>query len=101
MGLRYKIKSVITVDYSDLDDFLTERFDLPEDYEFIAMEELGNDVVQAISVSKEKLNEYDQKDIDEFLITKKPPLYRTGDILRYLCNLGEIPEGEYLIEVSW
>lgn len=101
MGLKYEIESVITVNYADLDEFLTERFDLPEDYEFVAMEESGNDAVHAIDVSKEKLNEYDQKDVDEFLITKKPPLYRTGDILRYLCNLGEIPEGKYLIEVSW
>ena len=101
MELKHKLESVITVDYIDLDEFLTKRFDLPEDYEFVAMEESGNDVSHTIDVSKEKLNEYDQKDIDEFLITKKPPLYRTGDILRYLCNIGEIPEGKYLIEVSW
>ena len=101
MELRYKMESIITVDYNDLDKFLTERFDLPEDYEFIAMEESGNDAVHAIDVGNKKLNEYDQKDIDKFLATKEPPLYSTGNILCYLCNLGEIPEGKYLIEVSW
>jgi hypothetical protein len=101
MELKYKIKSVIMVNFNDLDEFLAKRFGLPERYEFTAMEELGNDIVKSINVYRKELSEYDQKYIDEFLVTKKPQLYRTCDILCHLCNLGEIPEGEYLIEVSW
>ena len=101
MGLKYKMESVIRVDYGDLDDFLTERFDLPKRYEFTAMEELGNDIVKSINVGQEKIDNYSQKYIHAVVIDKKPKLYGTRYILCYLCNLGEIPEGEYLIDVCW
>lgn len=101
MELKYKIVPVIRVNYIDLGQFLTERFDLPEKYEFVAIEELGNDVVKSIRVSTGKIGEFDQADIDAILVDKQPELYSTGTILCYLCNLGEIPEGEYLIDVSW
>jgi hypothetical protein len=101
MELKYKIESVIRVDYSDLDEFLTERFDLPEDYEFAAMEELGNDIVKSINVDKDDLDEYDREYVVAVVKDKKPKSYGTRIILCYLCNLGEIPEGEYLINVSW
>jgi hypothetical protein len=101
MDLKYEIKSVITVDYDDLDEFLTKRFNLPEDYEVVAMEELGNDMVKSIDVSKKELDKYDQRYIDAITKDKEVELYNTGVLLCHLCNLGEIPEGEYLIEISW
>lgn len=101
MGLKYELKSVIMVEYSDLDEFLTERFNLPEDYEFAAMEELGNDVVDSINVCKEEIDSYDQEYIDAVVKDKKPRPYGTRMLLCYLCNLGEIPEGNYMINVSW
>jgi hypothetical protein len=70
MELKYKIKSVIMVNFNDLDEFLAKRFGLPERYEFTAMEELGNDIVKSINVYRKELSEYDQKYIDEFLVTK-------------------------------
>jgi hypothetical protein len=101
MDLKYEIKSVIMVEYGDLDEFLTERFNLPEDYEFAAMEELGNDVVDSINVCKEEIGSYDQEYIDAVIKDKKPRPYGTRMLLCYLCNLGEIPEGKYMINVSW
>jgi len=101
MKLRHEIKSVIMVEYNDLDEFLTERFDLPEDYEFAAMEELGNDVVKSINVCKEEIGTYDQEYIDAVVKDKKPMPYGTRTLLCYLCNSGEIPEGKYMINVSW
>lgn len=89
------------VNYNDLDKFLTERFDLLENYKFAAIEELSNDVVKSINVDKKELDEYDLADLNAALIDKEPEFYSTGTLLCYLCNLGEIPEGEYLIEVSW
>ena len=101
MDLKYKIKSVIVVEYFDLNEFLTERFDLPEDYEFDAMEELGNDEIKSLNVSKNNIDKYDQQYVDAVLIDKNPKVYGTRSILCYLCNLGEIPEGEYLVDVCW
>ena len=101
MELKYEIKTIISVEYYDLDAFFTARFNLIHDYEFIAMEELGNDVVKSINVNKEKLGVYDQKYVDAVVKNKIPKHYGTRTILCHLCNLGEIPEGEYLINVSW
>lgn len=101
MELKHKTESVIRVDYGDLDDFLTKRFDLPEYYEFAAMEELGNDIVKSINVDQDKIDKYDQQYVDAVVKDKKPKIYGTRTILCYLCNLGEIPEGEYLIDVCW
>ena len=101
MKLKHEIKTIISVEYYDLDAFLTTRFDLIDDYEFIAMEELVNDIVKSIDVGKEKLGIYDQEYIDAVVENKIPKPYGTRAILCHLCNLGEIPEGEYLINVSW
>lgn len=102
MELKCKKKCSIHVDYHDLEEFLTRRFDLPEfGYEFAVIEECNNDTIRSINVCKEEADSYDQKYIDAVTKDKKPLTYGTRTILCYLCNLGEIPEGEYLIEVSW
>lgn len=100
MELKYKIESIFRVEYGDLDNFLTERFDLPEIYEFAAMEELSSDIIKSINVNKGELDKYGQKYVDAVVKDKRPKAYGTRIILCHLCNLGEIPEGEYLIEVS-
>jgi len=101
MELRHKTETVVRVDYSDLDEFLTERFGLPDTYEVVAIEELNNDTIKSINVNRERIGSYSQKYIDAVVKDKKPKLYGTGTILCHLCNLGEIPEGEYLIDISW
>jgi len=101
MKLKYTIESIIRVDYHDLDDFITKRFKLEEPYEFAAIEEMPNDLVKSINVCKEEFDKYDQKYIDAVVKDKRPKLYGTRKILCHLCNLGEIPAGEYLIDVSW
>ena len=100
MELKHKIKTIISVDYNDLNKFLTERFDLTEPYELAAMEELSSGMVKSINVYKDDLDEYGQDYLDEFiLVTRKPKHFCTGILLCHLCNKGEIPEGEYLINV--
>jgi len=101
MELKYTTESVIRVDYGDLDVFLTEKFGFNEPYKILAAEELSNDSVKDIEVRKEEFSEWDQKELDEILATKKWKLYHTWLLLCHLCNLGEIPEGNYLIDVCW
>ena len=100
MGLKYKMKSVLQVDYYDLDKFLTERFGFDnEPYQVVAAEELSRNMVKSIDVNKKEFNAWDQEELDEILTTKEWGTFNTGLLLCHLCNLGEIPEGEYLIDV--
>jgi len=101
--MKLKINSFVAhhVDYSDLDDFLTERLGLEEPYEFVAAEEMGNDSAKTMHIVKEELDEWDKKELNKMLETKKWGCYNTHLLLQHLCNLDEIPEGEYVIEVSW
>ncbi len=98
--LKHEYKTYIEVDYGNLDEFLTERFGLNEEYEFVAAEEVGNDSSTTLNVEP-KLDKYAKEDVEEVLKTKKWKCYRTRALLCYLCEKGEIPAGKYLISVSW
>ena len=102
MELKINTETVRTVDYGDLDAFLTERFGfVDEHYEFIAAEEMSNDSSKIINVDKKEFSKWDKKDLERALTTKKWECHDTWLLLCYLCKLGEIPEGKYVIEVSW
>jgi len=81
MELKYKLETVIRVDYNDLEDFLTKRFNLTDPYEFAVLEELSNDVTKSINVCKEEIDKYDQTYLDAVLTDKKPKAYSTRTIL--------------------
>ena len=99
MELKHKISTYIEVDHSDLDDFLTNRFDFDPDYEFVTAEEINDDLEKVIIVEP-KLDRRDRKDMEEMLKTKEWECYQTRVMLCYLCQKGEIPAGKYLISVS-
>lgn len=101
--MKLKIETYMAhhVGYNDLDEFLTKRFEFEERYEFIEAETMSNDSAKTIHICKEELSKWDKKELEETLKTKKWECGITHILLQHLCNLGEIPEGEYVIEVSW
>jgi len=98
--LKCKIKTVIEVDYNDLGNFLKEKFGFDK-FEFAEIEEMNNYSSQSILVKKDGLYEWDNKDLNKMLVSKQPEKFSTRILLNHLCNLGEIPEGEYMIKISW
>ena len=101
MSLKFEVKTQRIVDYNDLDRFINESFpQFKGQYECVPYEEWNNDSSHNIHVEP-KISEYNLKDIDEMLTTGKIKSYRTRDLLCYLCERGDLMEGDYLIEVSW
>lgn len=96
--LKCKKKLVIEVDYRDLERFIAEEYGLDE---FCAIEESPNDSTHQYNVSKEEIDEYNQKRIDKIIKHKSSAHWELGVILIDLCNKDKLEEGDYIMEVCW
>lgn len=91
--------SYIELDYGELEDLIKKTYG--HSYEFVAQEELMNDMSKTYSVKKEVLEQWDQEDLDGFITSGRIKNWRTHTILTDLANKGIIEEGDYLINISW
>lgn len=96
--LKCTTETVIKVEYSDLEKFITER--TGHSYEIVPNEEWSNDEEHRFVVTG-KLVGYQQKDWDAFKSTGVEYQYRLHTILDGLCADGHLAAGIYLISVSW
>lgn len=98
---RFKTKTVISVDYNDLEDVIREFYG--HEYEILPMEEIGSSQYAAtteMTVKKGDLDKWAYKGI-EALKAGNPEQYSLSYILQDLANNGEIPEGDYMIGINW
>lgn len=100
-----KTKTVIMTDYSTIDSIIETYFDLePGLFEMICRDEVGSSQYAAcwdVDVEPE-YNPEDQWDMNKIEAVKnKKPTGGTQVILNYLCFLGIVPAGRYIIDVSW
>lgn len=98
-----KVKTVIEMDYSELEDIVNKHYKLKGEskYSFVATAECGNDSDHSFNVPRTKpLDKWAQKNIQE-LKEGRYPSYCNHDILQDLVNNGVLAPGEYLIRVSW
>lgn len=96
--LKSVTKTVINVNYSDLNKFITEVYG--KDFEFAVDVESSNDVSHSYTVKKEELTEWNRKHIDNFIATGRYG-YITRSLLIDMANKGLIEEGDYIVDVSW
>lgn len=102
-GLR--TETVIMTDYGCIDSIIETYFDLePGLFEMICRDEVGSSQYAAcweINVEPEYDPEsrWDAKYIEA--VKNKRPTGGTRVILNYLCFLGIVPAGKYIIDVSW
>jgi hypothetical protein len=101
-----EFKAVCKIDYHALEGIINEYF-LGEEYpkghegfEFVAVEECGNDSDHSFNVKKNDVSEYDLETIEN---AKKGEFdnYSTSTILNHLCDEGIIPECELIVNVCW
>jgi hypothetical protein len=97
MVLRCKKKTVIEVDYNDLDNFIADAYGLDT---FEGTLESPNDSVHDYEVTG-KVDEYQQEDIVEAIANKNTEYYMLGPILNDLCSKGKLEAGCYLVRVCW
>ncbi len=93
-------KTAHFVDYNDLNKFITEEMGF-DGYQVVAEEEVGNDSEIEFQVENKPLSSHDMRDIDKMLRLKDTMSYSTGTILDYLCTVGKLDAGTYIVRVSW
>jgi len=93
-------KVVHKAEYHDVEEFIKEEMGFNE-YEIPVIEEAGNDQVLEMAITSDAPGEYDIREIRKMLDSGEPENYSLRNILNYLCSIGKIPPGTYLIDVSW
>jgi hypothetical protein len=100
MELKIRETKRYEVDYTDLEEFIKFVYGDEIDYDFCSDREASNDSVYDFNVCKEKIDGYDQEQLDIFKQGQSGS-WMTQTILTDLCNRDLIPEGEYLVTVCW
>jgi hypothetical protein len=99
-------KTVFSVTYREIQNLIDEHYGqaagFKEEFNIACIEEQGNDTDLEIHVEK---GENDKEESEEGgYLTPKNGRYRnysTQAFLNDLCDRGFIPEGDYLINISW
>lgn len=94
-----KEQTFIVIDFCDWDDFVKEQY--PDcDYEIAFNDDINVDGLYKYDVFKKTLTYDSLMRIDNFK-SGKFCWYITEDILQDLVNNDVIPEGKYLIDITW
>lgn len=119
MELKMEQETVFTVEYTDFNDWVNDRYaDSPymkevaeknankeftwqrdEGYHFVSDMESGNDQDHRITVNG-TLSQFDQDELDTWKETGKGNMLAWA-ILEEAAHVGDISTGTYLIRVSW
>lgn len=98
-----KIETKLThyVNYNDFEKFVQSTYNV-ENYEFASSEECSNDTAHTSSnVVKKPLDKWTQGDLDKFINENGNRQYMMHTLLQDMVNRDLIPEGNYVINVSW
>jgi len=97
--------TVNQIEYHELEAYIRQvyGFDDPKEiFSIVAMEEWRNDSQHSFCLTRESLDEWQQRNLDRW---KADPLgfhqYTLREILQDMVNNDHLEEGEYLILVCW
>jgi hypothetical protein len=91
-------KTYTTMEYGELEN-LADELNV-RNYEFVAEEELSNDIKKSYNVTQDDIDDFDWQEWAEF-VEGKERRWRAHLLLTRLVMVGKIPMGDILIEVSW
>ena len=98
--LKADVETVNIVNYNDFDDFINKSlFNGRNVYEIVPMEECNNYSMKRFNVTG-NIKKYDIVEVDEY-INGKTSCVCTHSLLDYMCILGMLDKGIYLIDISW
>lgn len=97
--LKAKVKTMTTVDCTDLDLFFTEVYGHP--VELVPYEEWSNYESHDFSIEKEELDAWDKAKLKKFREQGVQFRGMTRVLLTDCANRELLPEGEYLVTVYW
>lgn len=91
-------KQVHQVDAFDLEEAIQEEYGQP--FEILADLEASNDTAKKISFTKSPLSIGKAKDVAVFRVSGRGN-WLTYTLMQDMVNRELLPEGEYVIEISW
>lgn len=93
-----KKKSIIEITDRELDNLVHDKLGYKE-YEFVPVEECGNDSDHSFDVDG-KLDKWGLETLEKWK-NGQFVHYSNGIVLNKLCADGHIEKGEYIVKVSW
>lgn len=105
MGTTLPITTMICheVDYGDLERWAAEQFGIRS----VEFTESDNDTSHSFNASSRHnpSHEWDQNEVDEVVRRVKESgwleIWNVDTLLSYFADVGSIPEGNYIVNVSW
>ena len=95
--MKIETKAYFVVDYNDLNEAISKEYGFGQDeFECVETEEWDNDSNCIINVDS-KNNKWEQAKVDK----RESSLSSVRAYLNDMAKRNLIPEGEYLIRVSW
>jgi len=92
--------SFYVVDSYKLNDFFCLFFPQWKNQDFATVMECGNDTGHNIAVTG-NLDSWDQQGFEKFQAGAQPWCGTPRILMDILCSRGELPAGNYLVEVCW
>lgn len=91
----------IELDWHELEDIVNKTYSITQ-YNFVAVQECRNDSQHTFQVTKqEPLDEWESKDLQEFIAKNGLKEYMNYTIMQDLVNRGVLKPANYLVTVSW
>ena len=89
------------VEYSEFEKTVATHYNVTH-YNLAASEECGNDTaITSRNVFKRQLSDHEVIEIDKFVRSNGNEMWITHVLLQDMVNNDVIPEGSYVINVSW
>jgi len=88
------------LDYSELETIIQNHFNRP-DYELLATQEWSNGSSKTFLLTDKPLDKWDTDRVTKFASGEGDGEYSLRALMCKLVIDGEIPAGNYLIDVSW
>src|SRR5690606_9459132 len=96
--LKFTTETFFCVQDYDIEQFIKQHYN--HDFSVSSDQEASNDTEHSFNVKKETLNKWDQETLNNFIKEGRDG-HSLRVILTDLANKDLIPEGTYLISVSW
>jgi len=99
------------ISYKDLENLITSVYGVYQteplhpygyfNFNLPYLMQWNNDEMHEVQARREKLDKWQQEDIDDFMKDPYGTEYTLDTLLVDMCNNGYIEEGVYIVEVSW
>ncbi len=98
--LKMQVKTTYHVNYSDLERFIQDVYNVDE-FSIPCDQEKGNDTSLEMNVEKRILDKYEIIRLEEFKKDPDNETYMLYTLMDDMCSRGLIPDGLYIIRISW